>query len=112
MAVESFDEQAKYGVVLVTVSSTEEGRAIAQELITQKLAACISMFPIQSIYTWQGTVEQDEEWQLVIKTDLNQFQTLETTIQQLHSYDVPEILALPVVKGSQPYLNWISEQVN
>lgn len=100
-----------YGVVLVTAPSQEEATAIAQALIAAKLAACVSLLPVYSIYTWQGQVEQANEWQLLIKSDLEQFSALEAKVRELHSYQVPEIIALPILHGSQPYLNWIAEQV-
>jgi periplasmic divalent cation tolerance protein len=100
-----------YGVVLVTASSQAEAETIATALIQAKLAACVSFMPIHSVYTWNGDVHHDEEWQLVIKTNLNRFAELETTVRSIHSYDVPEIIALPLVQGSQPYLEWIAEQV-
>ena len=102
---------AGYGVVLVTAGSRAEAEAIATALVNSQLAACVSLVPIHSVYTWQGVLHQEEEWQLLIKTDLAQFQTLESKIRELHSYEVPEIIALPIVAGSQPYLQWISEQV-
>lgn len=102
---------AGYGVVLVTAPSRQEAEAIASTLVKSQLAACVSIVPIQSIYTWQGELHQEEEWQLLIKTDLAQFPTLETKIRELHSYEVPEIIALPIVAGSQSYLQWISKQV-
>lgn len=105
-------DSASYGVVLVTASSQQEAEAIATSLVKSQLAACVSLVPIQSIYTWQGELHQDQEWQLLIKTDLTQFQTLEAKIRELHSYEVPEIIALPIVAGSHPYLNWISESVH
>jgi periplasmic divalent cation tolerance protein len=100
-----------YGVVLVTASSQQEAEAIAISLVQSQLAACVSLLPIHSIYTWQGKLHQEQEWQLLIKTDLTQFPALATKIRELHSYEVPEIIALPIVAGSQPYLQWISEQV-
>lgn len=105
-------DSASYGVVLVTAGSQQEAEAIATSLVKSQLAACVSLVPIQSIYTWQGELHQDQEWQLLIKTDLTQFQTLEAKIRELHSYEVPEIIALPIVAGSHPYLNWISESVH
>lgn len=101
-----------YGVVLVTASSQAEAETIATTLIQAKLAACVSFMPIRSIYTWKGEVHRDEEWQLLIKTDLNRFTELETTVRSIHSYDVPEIIALPIVQGSPPYLEWITEQLH
>lgn len=100
----------QYGVVLVTAPSVAEAEAIAQALVQEGLAACVSLMPIRSIYTWQGQLNKDEEWQLVIKTNLNRFTALEARIRQLHSYEVPEIIALPILYGSQHYLSWIAEQ--
>jgi periplasmic divalent cation tolerance protein len=101
----------RYGVVLVTASSRPEAEAIATALIQSQLAACISFTPIHSMYTWNGEVCSDEEWQLIIKTDLNQFAALEAKILSLHSYEVPEIIALPITTGSSAYLNWIGTMV-
>jgi len=103
---------ASLGVVLVSTASQQEAEAIATALVSSKLAACVSILPIQSIYTWQGELHQEQEWQLLIKTDLGQFSSLETKIKQLHSYAVPEVIALPIVFGSQSYLQWIAEQVS
>ncbi|NES94798.1 MAG: divalent-cation tolerance protein CutA [Desertifilum sp. SIO1I2] len=100
----------QYGIVLVTASSEAEAVAIAQALVEAKLAACVNFTPIHSVYTWQGIVESTPEWQLIIKTDLRLFAALEAKIQQIHSYELPEIIAIPLIAGSQPYLQWISEQ--
>ena len=102
-------EVPRYGVVLVTTSSKAEGEAIASALIAEKLAACVSLTPIHSIYTWQDQVQFDEEWQLMIKTDLAQFAAVSAQVQALHSYEVPEIIALPIIAGAETYLNWITE---
>lgn len=101
-----------YGIVLTTAASQVEANSIAESLIKAKLAACVSIMPIRSIYTWNGEIHDEAEWQLVIKTDLNQFTQLETNIRSIHSYEVPEIIAVPIVQGSQPYLRWITEQLN
>lgn len=101
-----------HSVVLVTASSQKEALAIASALVESRLAACVSLIPIHSVYTWQGEIHREQEWQLLIKTDLAQFETLATKIKELHSYEVPEIIALPIIAGSEPYLRWISEQVN
>ena len=98
---------SNYGVVLVTVSSLSEGQAIATALIEDKLAACVNLLPIDSIYLWQGEIQQDREYQLIIKTDLNKVAELAAKIKTLHSYEVPEIIALPIVDGSQAYLDWV-----
>ncbi|MEB3357578.1 MAG: divalent-cation tolerance protein CutA [Synechococcales bacterium] len=104
-------QQDSYSVVLVTTASQDEAVAIAQSLIQAGLAACVSITPIQSIYVWEGETHQDNEWQLMIKTHLACFQYLEATVQKIHSYDVPEIIALPILAGSQPYLDWMAAQV-
>jgi periplasmic divalent cation tolerance protein len=104
--------ETQYGVVLVTASSQEEAQTIARSLVTEKLAACVSLFPIQSIYTWEGELHTDEEWQLVVKTDLAKFAELEAKVAELHSYAVPEIIALAIAAGSDSYLAWMGEQTN
>ena len=101
-------DSAQYCVVMVTASSEQEGEKIAEALLKEKLAACVSITPVFSIYTWQGKINRDQEWQLLIKTKLSLFEKLAQKIQALHSYEVPEIIAFPIVAGSQPYLNWIS----
>lgn len=98
----------QYGIVLVTAPDQSVAEAIAKTLVSEKLAACVNFTPIHSIYTWEGQLESAPEWQLVIKTDLSRFSTLETRIQQIHPYEVPEIIAIPLITGSKPYLEWIS----
>ena len=102
----------EYCVVIVTASSQQEAEAIAKNLVESKLAACVNIFPIQSIYTWQQQVHNEPEFQLFIKTQRRLFDTLEAKIRELHSYEVPEIIAIPILAASQPYLNWISENTN
>lgn len=100
-------EATNYGVVLVTTSSSAEAEKIAGVLIEARLAACVSIFPIQSIYRWQGAIAQESEWQLLIKTDLSSYTELENQIRTLHSYEVPEIIVLPIVAGLTSYLEWL-----
>ena len=103
--------KANYGLVLVTAGSPQEAEAIATSLVESQLAACVNILPIQSVYTWQGEINKEQEWQLLIKTDLAQFSHLEAKIRELHSYEVPEIIAIPILVGSQSYLDWISASV-
>lgn len=103
---------AKYGIILVTASSEQEAKVIAKSLVESQLAACVSLIPIQSIYTWQEKLHQEQEWQLLIKTELALFEMISAKIQQLHSYEVPEIVAIPLVAGSNSYLQWISAQLS
>lgn len=100
-----------YGVVLVTVASLAEGKAIAICLIEAKLAACVNLFPLNSIYLWEGKINQEQEYQLIIKTDLNKFDELAAKIKTLHSYEVPEIIALPIIAGSKTYLDWLGSSL-
>ncbi len=106
------EETGRYEIVLVTASSRQEADAIAESLIQAKLAACVNLLPVFSIYTWQGTIHRDEEWQLLIKSERSRFAQLEAKIREIHSYEVPEVIALSIVAGSQPYLEWISNQVH
>jgi periplasmic divalent cation tolerance protein len=97
----------------VTVGSAAEGDRIAHALVEEKLAACVNRLPaIQSIYRWEGKVEQSAEELLVIKTKKALFPALEKRVRELHSYTVPEIIALPIVAGSEPYLDWLGEQTS
>jgi periplasmic divalent cation tolerance protein len=100
-----------YGVVLVTTNSVEQAEAIAQTLVAEKLVACVNILPVTSIYAWQGEICRDAEWQLIMKTNLDKFTELEARIKSLHSYEIPEIIALPIIQGATNYLNWLGEQV-
>jgi periplasmic divalent cation tolerance protein len=102
----------QYGVVFVTAESEAQARAIASAIVKEKYGACVSLMPVHSVYTWENEVHSDPEWQLIIKTDLTYYSQLETRIRELHSYDVPEIIALPIQAGLTPYLQWIGESVS
>ncbi|MBE9157639.1 divalent-cation tolerance protein CutA [Nodosilinea sp. LEGE 06152] len=99
------------GVVLVTAGSEAEADRLARHLVEARLAACVSVFPVRSLYRWQGEVQSEAEWQLVVKTDLSQFEALSQVITEHHSYEVPEIIALPIVTGLPAYLSWLQAQV-
>ncbi|MBP9865447.1 MAG: divalent-cation tolerance protein CutA [Candidatus Omnitrophica bacterium] len=99
-------------VVLTTASSLREARRIASILLNEKLAACISISaPTESHYVWQGKKEKSREYLLMIKTRRTLFPQAEQAIRQAHSYECPEILALPVSAGSKPYLEWLYNSV-
>ncbi|TVQ12304.1 MAG: divalent-cation tolerance protein CutA [Leptolyngbya sp. DLM2.Bin27] len=102
---------ASLGVVLITASSEAEADRLARHLVDQRLAACVSITPIKSVYRWQGEVNVEPEWQLTVKTDLGRFDAIAQAITQLHSYAVPEIIALPIVAGLPDYLTWLQAQV-
>ncbi len=102
---------SQLGLVLVTTASEAEAHTIAKGLIDARLAACVTLTPIQSIYRWQGDIQSDAEYQLMIKTDLALFEQIATQIAQQHSYDLPEIIAVPMVKSTTEYGQWIREQI-
>lgn len=101
-------------VVLVTCGSAKEAQRIARALVEARLAACGNILetPVRSIYQWKGKVESAKECLLIIKTTRRRLAALEKMVRRLHSYDVPEIIALPIAAGSQAYLNWIDESVS
>jgi len=95
--------------VITTCGSREDAERLATVLVDARLAACVHVHaPITSVYRWQGQVEQSQEWLCLIKTDEPHYPALEAAIIELHSYDVPEVLALPVSGGSAKYLDWLS----
>jgi periplasmic divalent cation tolerance protein len=99
-------------VVLTTCSSLEEARHIAQALVERRLAACANIVPnVESIYRWKGEVESSSEALLVIKTTADAFERLRAAVNELHTYDVPECIALEISDGSEHYLDWIGASV-
>jgi periplasmic divalent cation tolerance protein len=100
-------------VVLVTCASAKEARRIARGLVEARLAACGNVLetPVRSIYRWRGKVETAREYLLIVKTSRQRFAALEKMVKRLHSYDVPEIIAVPIAVGSPNYLKWIDESV-
>jgi periplasmic divalent cation tolerance protein len=99
-------------IVYVTAASSEEAERLAQTLVGEKLAACVNRIKsVRSVYRWQGQVEQSDEELLIIKTRKELFNPLEKRVRELHSYSVPEIIAVPVIAGSAGYLSWLQDQV-
>jgi periplasmic divalent cation tolerance protein len=100
-------------MVLVTCKSSTEARGIARAMVTSRLAACANVLPgkIESIYRWRGKVERARETLLLLKTTRGRWPKLRDAIRRAHSYDVPEIVAMPIVAGLNEYLEWIGESV-
>jgi periplasmic divalent cation tolerance protein len=97
-------------VVLVTASDEEEASKIARAIVGEKLAGCVNIIKdIRSIYSWQGKIEDEKEVLMVAKTQKPLFDSLMKRVKQLHSYTVPEIIALPIIQGSEDYLKWLKE---
>ncbi|MDR5694216.1 MAG: divalent-cation tolerance protein CutA [Armatimonadota bacterium] len=104
------DHVNPYRVVLVTSGSREEAERLASSLVEEKLAACVNLVPgLSSIYWWKGEVERAEEILLVIKTRQDLLGSLVERVKSLHSYTVPEVIALPILGGNEEYLRWMEE---
>ena len=97
-------------VVLVTTSTRDEAAAIAEALVSERLAACVNIVAaIESIYRWEGKVTRDSEALMIIKTTDERYPELERRVKELHSYSTPEVIALKIERGSAQYLNWLRD---
>jgi periplasmic divalent cation tolerance protein len=95
-------------VVFMTAANGEEATRLADMLVGAHLAACVQILPeMESVYRWQGKIERQAEVLLIAKTTIGKFDDLEREVRALHSYDTPEIVAVPIVTGSAPYLEWL-----
>ena len=99
----------KFRIVYIVTSSKKEAKKISEILVKEKLAACINFFPITSVYKWQGKIEKEKEFGLIIKTKKNLVEKVIKRVKGLHSYEVPCIISLPVEKGYKKFLEWIDE---
>jgi|ERR1035441_999960 periplasmic divalent cation tolerance protein len=98
-------------VVFTTCGSEEEARTLATMLIEKHLAACVNFTaPLTSVYRWKGKVEESREWLLIVKSRRELFNQLRIALEAAHSYELPEVLAIPVVEGSPNYLAWVDEE--
>ena len=99
-------------VILSTCATAEEAERLARLLLERRLAACVNIAPgIRSFYRWKGEIESAGEWLLVIKSSRELFDAVAAAIEAAHSYEVPEVIALPIVEGSANYLNWLSSHL-
>jgi periplasmic divalent cation tolerance protein len=99
-------------VVLSACESEEQASRLARSLVERRLAACVNILPgARSIYRWQGKIEDAAEWVLVIKSRRDLFEKLREAISKAHSYEVPEVIAIPVVDGSEAYLAWLDREL-
>jgi len=99
--------------VFTTTASEEEARAISQRLVSARLAGCVQVIgPIHSTYRWEGKMEQAQEWLCLAKTDAEHYPSVEEAIREVHSYDVPEIVAVPAAHVDARYRNWLTATLN
>jgi len=106
------DTRSSHIVVLITTSSTDEAQVIGRALVEGRLAACVNIAPgVRSLFRWQGKVEEQEEALMVVKSRSELLPSIIEAVKRLHSYTVPEVIALPILAGSQDYLAWIDESV-
>ena len=101
-----------YISVHVTAANAEEAERIARTLVEEKLAACVNYFPCRSIYRWQGDIEQEDEYILLCKTKRDLYEKLQSRVIEIHSYDVPAIVAFDISRGESDYLRWIAAQTD
>jgi periplasmic divalent cation tolerance protein len=98
-------------VVLVTVGNRVEAEELAGRLVEERLAACVNMArEVESVYRWRGKICREEEVLLIMKTRRDRFEALRARVAEMHGYEVPEIIALPIVEGHGPYLAWVREE--
>jgi len=101
-----------YVVILVTAGSEAEAEKIAKALVEERLAACVNLVsPLRSIYRWEGKIADGREWLLFIKTQADKFSAIASRVKALHSYQVPEVIALPIVAGAEAYLRWLGDEI-
>lgn len=98
-------------VVLITAKDKAEARRVARKLLQKKLAACVNFLPVESMFIWEGEIQEEDEVLMVVKTRIDAFDELMTTVKIAHSYDTPEIIGTPIVLGSREYLKWIDNEV-
>jgi periplasmic divalent cation tolerance protein len=99
--------------VLTTTETPEDARRIADELLQRRLAGCVQIRgPMESLYWWKGKIETSQEWLCLAKTSRSRYDELERVIKDIHPYETPEILAVPVVAGSREYLAWLDAELN
>ena len=104
---------SEYVMVLTTLPADADGAGFARAIVEERLAACVNLLaPMESIYRWEGNVEQETERQVVIKTSRDRVVGLWERIREMHPYDVPEFLVLPIVDGNDAYLKWVADSTS
>ena len=109
MTKELLHGETEYSMVITTAADKESAMSIAKLLVGKRLAACVQMFPIESVYFWQGKICGDNETALFIKSKTNLFSEISAVIKENHAYEVPEIIQIPITGGLAEYLAWIGD---
>ncbi|MBE0520872.1 MAG: divalent-cation tolerance protein CutA [Candidatus Methanoperedenaceae archaeon] len=101
-----------FSLVYITAGNMEEAREIGKKLVEERLAACVNLFPVSSIFRWKGNIDEAEEVAIIAKTTSVKVKDIETRVKELHSYDVPCVVSFNMEEGSKEYLDWIGESVD
>jgi len=105
-------EAFPYIVLFITTATAEEAQRISRVLLEQRKVACVNIVPrVNSLFWWQGKLDSAEESLLIVKTKASQLSEIVPLVKELHSYDIPELIALPIIGGNQDYLEWIQKEV-
>ena len=105
-------DERRCGIVLTTVSDEERARGLARTVVERRLAACVSIVPgVRSVYRWRGSISEDGEVLLIIKTAADRFEELRATLREIHPYELPEIVLVPLGDGDPDYLRWLDASV-
>ena len=100
-------------IVFITAPNEKEAASISRTIVEERLVACVNIIPsVRSIYRWQGRVEDEQEVLMMVKTKKSLFERLQERVKELHSYEVPEIIGLPLVEGSKEYLDWLGQETD
>ena len=100
-----------FSLVYITAGNMEEARKIGKKLVEERLVACVNLFPVSSIFRWQGSIDEENEVAIIAKTKTGKVKNIEKRVKELHSYDVPCVVSFNMDEGSKDYLDWIGESV-
>ena len=100
-----------FSIIYITAGDMAQARMIGRKLVEERLAACVNIFPITSIFRWKGNIDEANEFVIIVKTKSDKVKDIEKKVLGLHSYEVPCVVSFKIEKGSKDYLNWIDESV-